>query len=280
MWGIDVAIGMLSKRNREVNKVVLLPVDEIRSNRSQPRKHFDSDALQELCRSIITSGLLQPVTVRRHPEGKGYELIAGERRTMAFRILGRDHIPAIVEEYNDEQSAVLALIENLQRKDLNYFEEAAGIERLMQQLSITQLQVSQRLGKAQSTIANKLRLLKFSPKIQDMLLQSGLTERHARALLKIPDEERQQRAVDHIAGNMLNVEQTERYVEKLLKEAQPIAPSRIFVVKDMRLFLNTINRAVETMKSAGIVVDTVRREDEQYFEYILKVPKTSIYRAP
>ena len=266
-----------SRKTKEVNKVVLLPVKEICANRSQPRKYFDPEGLQELCHSIVASGLLQPVTVRKHPQGQGYELIAGERRTMAFKMLGREHIPAIVEEYTDEESAVLALIENLQRRDLNCFEEAAGIEKLMRQLSLTQQQISQRLGKAQSTVANKLRLLKFTPEIQELILEHSLTERHARAMLKIPDEERQRQAVEYIAKNGLTVEQTELFVERLLEIPAEKQPTRIFLVKDVRMFVNSINRAVDMMKRAGIAVDAEKHENSEYLEYTLRVPKAMAY---
>lgn len=267
----------LKKGNKEINRVVLLPVEEIASNPSQPRHYFDPAGLEELCSSIATSGLLTPISVRKLPSGK-YELIAGERRLLAFRKLERTHIPAIVEEYTDQQSAVFALVENLQRRDLNYFEEAVGIARLMEEQGLSQVQVSQRLGKAQSTVANKLRLLKYSPEIREKLLFYNLTERHARALLKLPDPGDPVH-IEYIAANKLNVEQTEEYVDSLLKKGleKPL-PTRLFIIKDMRIFLNSINKAVKMMQSAGIDVDTKKTETDEFIELTMRVPKSSVYK--
>lgn len=271
-----MAIALLGRRNKEVNKVVLLPLEEIQGNPHQPRKYFEAEALQELSRSIIANGLLQPITVRK--VGNGYELIAGERRTMAFRSLGRKFIPAIVEDYSDQQSAVLALIENLQRKDLNYFEEALGIARLMEQLNLTQQQVSVRIGKAQSTVANKLRLLRYSPQLQQTMMEAGLTERHARALLKIKEDDKLQSAVAHIIEKSFNVEQTEEYIEKLMMEKEHKIRTRLFVVKDVRIFQNSINKAVTMMNLAGIPASSVKTETDEFVEYTIQIPKSLAYK--
>ena len=274
-------LGFLSKTGREINKVILLPVSRIDSNPNQPRRYFDTENLTELAESIRANGLLQPITVRQSMRDGCYELIAGERRTIAFRMLGYDMIPAIVEEYNDQQSAVLSLIENLQRKDLNYFEEASGISRLMCELSLTQQQVSEKIGKAQPTVANKLRLLKYSPAVQNAFLDHGLTERHARSMLKLQSEEEQMRVIALVAENKLNVDQTEQYVDRLVhKKPADQEKTRIYVVKDMRIFLNTINRAISIMQHAGIPVDTDKNENDQYMEYLIRVPKSAIYRRP
>ena len=273
-----MALGRIMKRNKEVNKVVLLPLDQIIRNPYQPRKFFDSDAIQELCESISVNGLLQPITVRELADGEEYELIAGERRMMAFQGLGRTHIPAIIEKYTDKQSAVLALVENLQRKDLHFFEEAQGIQRLMQELGQTQQQISEQLGMAQSTIANKLRLLRFPAKIQEEILRAGLTERHARALLKIQGEEQQYAVLAIIIAKGFNVEQTERYIEEVLQKAKPQKKSRIFVVKDIRIFVNSINKAVSLMNQAGIPTETVKQETDGFLEFVIRVPKTAAYK--
>lgn len=265
------------KKNREINKVVLIPISQIKRGQGQPRVYFDPDALDELAQSIAVNGLLQPVTVRRTgPEN--YELIAGERRKMAYQSLGYESVPAIVEEYSDEQSIVLTLIENLQRKDLNYFEEANGISRLMSELDLNQQQISRKLGKAQSTVANKLRLLKYSAEIQNRIIEADLTERHARALLKLPDEERQREAIAAVEKDRLNVEQTEQLVNSMLKRISPRQATRIFVIKDMRMFMNSIQKAISTMNQAGIPVDTSRTEDDNYVEVRIKIPKASVYR--
>lgn len=274
-----MALGLLSRKNREVNKVVLLPLCEIHANPHQPRKIFDPDGLCELAESIKANGLLQPITVRRLQEGE-YELVAGERRTLAFRALGREYIPAIIEEMSDEQSAVLALIENLQRRDLNFFEEAAGIAKLMQQLDLNQQQVSEKLGKAQSTVANKLRLLRYSPELQSRILQAGLTERHARALLRLDSADKLEQAVQYIIDHALNVEQTEQYVQSLREAEQPDNEAgqkmRLFVIKDMRVFHNTITKAVTLMHEAGIPVDSQHTEEGDYIEYVIRIPKDSV----
>lgn len=271
-----MAIGF-GKKNKEINKVVLIPISQIKKSPAQPRVHFDTEALGELAQSIAANGLLQPVTVRKiGPES--YELIAGERRTMAYRSLGYEAVPAIVEEYSDEQSIVLTLIENLQRKDLNYFEEANGIARLMQELHLNQQQISQKLGKAQSTVANKIRLLKYSPDMQRRILEANLTERHARALLKLTDEEQQREAITAIERDRLNVEQTEQMIDDAFKQTPPKQATKIFIIKDMRMFLNSIQKAISTMNQAGIPVDTSKTENEKFVEVHIKIPKSAVYR--
>lgn len=267
-----------AKKNKEINKVVLLPIEQIRRSPNQPRQNFDPDDLQELARSIAQNGLLQPVTVRRLSDTR-YELIAGERRTLAYRSLGRDMIPAIVEEFSHEQSVVLTLVENLQRRDLNYFEEACGIERLMQELGLSQQQVSQRLGKAQSTVANKLRLLKYSQGIRQKMLDANFSERHARALLKLPNEDKQNEAIKVVAEKNLNVEQTEQLVESILSKPPPKSGTRVFVIKDMRVFMNSIQKAISTMNQAGISVDSIKRESDDFVEVLIKIPKESVYKS-
>ena len=272
-----MALGILQRRGeREINKVMLLPVKEIHSNPNQPRKYFDRDAIHELSQSILANGLLQPITVRKLAGG-GYELIAGERRLRAFGELGREKIPAIVESYTAEQSAILALIENLQRRDLHFFEEAAGIQQLMNELGLTQVGVSQKLGKAQSTIANKLRLLKYPRQIQEKMIAGNLTERHARALLNLPDPQDEE-AIDYVIRSSLNVEQTEKYVERLWEEHNRPKTVRTVIIKDMRIFLNSINKAVKMMQSAGIDVTSQKKEMDDHIEVTVKIPKASVYR--
>jgi len=272
-----MALKILQRRgDREINKVVLLPVDSIVSNRSQPRKHFDQAAIKELGQSILSNGLLQPVTVRQCADGK-YELIAGERRLRAFRDLSKKQIPAIIEDCTDEQSATLALIENLQRRDLNYFEEAAGIDKLMRELGLSQVQASQKIGKAQSTVANKLRLLKFPPDTQQVLIDGNLTERHARALLNLPDIN-DAGAISYVIKSGLNVEQTEKYVQRLLDEQGRPQTIKTIIIKDMRIFLNSINKAVKMMQSAGIHVTYDKKDLDDQIHVTITIPKASVYR--
>ena len=273
-------MGMFTKQ-KTISRVLLLNIREISSNPYQPRSQFEPRALQELADSISQNGLLQPVTVREWENG--YQLIAGERRLMACKMLGMEQIPAIVNRVDDEKSAVFALIENLQRKDLNYFEEAQGIQTLMQTSGMSQQEVAKKLGKAQSTVANKLRLLFFGEDLRQKMLDNGLTERHARALLRLPNERLVTEAIQYIVADRLNVGESESYIESLLTavpEKPPSKPAtRLFVVKDLRIFMNTITKAVSTMRLAGIEVDTSKEEDEEYIHYLVKIPKKSAYRS-
>lgn len=273
-------MGMFTKQ-KTISRVLLLNIREISSNPYQPRSQFEPRALQELADSISQNGLLQPVTVREWENG--YQLIAGERRLMACKMLGMEQIPAIVNRVDDEKSAVFALIENLQRKNLNYFEEAQGIQTLMQTSGMSQQEVAKKLGKAQSTVANKLRLLFFGEDLRQKMLDNGLTERHARALLRLPNERLVNEAIQYIVAERLNVGESESYIESLLTavpEKPPSKPAtRLFVVKDLRIFMNTITKAVSTMRLAGIEVDTSKEEDEEYIHYLVKIPKKSAYRS-
>ena len=273
-------MGMFTKQ-KTISRVLLLNIREISSNPYQPRSQFEPRALQELADSISQNGLLQPVTVREWENG--YQLIAGERRLMACKMLGMEQIPAIVNRVDDEKSAVFALIENLQRKDLNYFEEAQGIQTLMQTSGMSQQEVAKKLGKAQSTVANKLRLLFFGEDLRQKMLDNGLTERHARALLRLPNERLVNEAIQYIVAERLNVGESESYIESLLTavpEKPPSKPAtRLVVVKDLRIFMNTITKAVSTMRLAGIEVDTSKEEDEEYIHYLVKIPKKSAYRS-
>ena len=272
-----MAFGILQRRSdKETNKVVLLPLADIVSNPSQPRKYFDLADIAQLSDSILANGLLQPITVRQIASGR-YELIAGERRVMAFRSLGREKIPAIVENYTTQQSAVFALIENMQRRDLNYFEEAAGIDKLMRELEMNQVQISQKLGKAQSTVANKLRLLKYPQNIQEKMIAGNLTERHARALLSLPDPCNSD-AIDYVIKSSLNVDQTEKYVQKLIDEQNRPKSTKTIIIKDMRIFLNSINKAVNMMQSAGIDVSFKKKDQDDHVEVTINIPKASVYR--
>lgn len=259
---------------KEVNKVVLIKIEDIVSNPSQPRKDFEHSRIAELAESIKQNGLLQPVSVRRINNNK-YELIAGERRALAYRFLNEEYIPAIVDYFTDEQSAVLALIENLQRQNLNYFEEAVAIQRLVDEYGLTQRDLSIKLGKAQSTIANKLRILKIPEIFREKMLLNSLTERHARALLKIEDSNKLAAIIDYIINNDLNVEETEAYIENVNNVNQQNRKN-IFIIKDFRIFINSINKAVKMMNTAGINVKSERKEDEEYFHYVITVPKDKV----
>lgn len=266
---------LLTKYNK---KVIEIPARKIRPNKTQPRQDFYEEDLRSLSQSISNNGLLQPLTVRKIKNDE-YELIAGERRLRASVMAGFTKIPCIVMKCSDKDSAIFALIENLQRKDLGMFEEARGINRLIRKYGITQEQAAIQLGKKQSTVANKLRLLRLSYDEQDWIVQAGLTERHARALLKIQNEDSRKEVLSHIIAENLNVKETEKYISSLLdnnKKVQPLHNNnndKKIVVKDVRIFVNTISRAVDTMRMSGIDAVSNKEETEDYIEYTVKIPK-------
>jgi len=208
--------------------------------------------LSELAQSIKTYGLLQPILVRRY-EGK-FQLVAGERRLRACKLLGWQQIPAVIREVNDSAMAAMALIENLQRENLDFFEDAEGYQRLLEEFGLTQEVLAQRIGKSQSTIANKMRLLKLAASVQSKLLSAGLSERHARALLRLPDNETREKVLEKIIKLNLNVRQTENLIDGLLEDNDQ--PERQggpkFVIKDYRIVMNTIRQAVATMEQVGL----------------------------
>ena len=265
---------LLTKYNK---KVIEIPARKIRPNKTQPRQDFYEEDLRSLSQSISNNGLLQPLTVRKLKNDE-YELIAGERRLRASVMAGFTKIPCIVMKCSDKDSAIFALIENLQRKDLGMFEEARGINRLIRKYGITQEQAAIQLGKKQSTVANKLRLLRLSYDEQDWIVQAGLTERHARALLKIQNEDSRKEVLSHIIAENLNVKETEKYISSLLnnKKVPPLHNNnndKKIVVKDVRIFVNTISRAVDTMRMSGIDAVSNKEETEDYIEYTVKIPK-------
>lgn len=253
-------------------KLVKLPVNQILPNPSQPRKYFAEDELMGLALSIKENGLLQPITVRK--AGGKYYLIAGERRLRACILAQIPEIPAILSDYTAEESAVFALLENVQRKDLNMFEQAHAIVNLLREWQITQEEAARRLGMSQSYLANKIRLLKLSQEEQAEIIENRLTERHARSLLKIPDSSIRQKVLDTIIAKRLNVAQTETLISQIVitKEDKP-KPRRTFIAKDIRLFINTIDHAVDAMKTAGIQAEAERTETEEYIECTVRIPK-------
>lgn len=253
-------------------RLVKLPVAKILPNPSQPRKIFDEDDLVSLARSISENGLLQPVTVRR--DNGAYFLVAGERRLRACKLAGLKEIPAILSDCEPEDSAVLALLENVQRRDLQMFEQANAILNLLREWQITQEEAARRLGMSQSYLANKIRLLKLSPEEQGEIIQNKLSERHARALLRVDDIELRQKILRTVINRKYNVAQTEELVAEALKPREPVRKGRrTFVAKDIRLFINTIDHAVDAMKTAGIQAQTEKKETEEYIECVVRIPK-------
>lgn len=256
----------------------MIPIKNILPNPHQPRRDFDKAALQDLSISIMEYGLMQPVTVRQTGPFD-YELIAGERRLTACRNLGMTYIPAIVMTASTTDSAILALVENIQRENLSYIEEAEAFCTLISEHGLTQEELADKLGKSQSTIANKIRILKLSPKVRRMLAENNLTERHARALLRLPDDRQRQKAIKLIAERGFNVAKTEELVDKLLKAS---AESRLAarknhdggrVFKDVRIFNNTIRQAVDMMRRSGIEEKANKKESDDYIEYTILIPK-------
>ena len=253
--------------------VLQLPAAEIRPNPRQPRRVFDEAGLRELAASIRAHGVLQPLTVRRTAEG--WELIAGERRLRASRLAGLETVPCIESTADGDESALLALIENLQRQDLHYFEEAAAIGDYIQKAGITQEEAARRLGRSPSALANKLRLLRLSPACREQLVAAGLTERHARCLLRLEDEPERLTALKYIADHQLNVAQTEQYIERRLAalQATPPAGRRTFILKDVRLFLNSLDHGLRLIRSAGVNAACDRQETEEDILLTIRIPK-------
>ena len=274
--------GLFKNKEKTVGKVVALDVGLIIPNRSQPRVTFDENELAALSASIRENGILQPINVRRC--GVNYEIISGERRFRAAKICGLEEGPCIVIDADDERSAVLALIENIQRRDLSYFEEALAIERLIKFYGLTQEEAASRLGKAQSTIANKLRLLKFSDAERGLLIKGNVTERQARALVRIDDQKLRIHAMGEMIINKLNIEQTESMVEGILhgiipkkreEEPEPAekkqASRKNFHFPLPRLYINSINKIVKNMKEANIECETVMNHVGDCYEYTIKI---------
>ena len=260
------------------NKVLQVSTIQIRPNRTQPRRNFDEEELRSLSRSIVENGILQPLVVRRI-NATEFELIAGERRLRAAIMAGLSKVPCVVHKCGDKESALLALIENLQRTDLNMFEEARGIARLIRKYGLTQEQAAVKIGKKQSTVANKLRLLRLGFEEQEWILSARLSERHARALLRISEESLRREVLSRVISDNLSVGQTELLVtESLTKKPEAIPlpkPERKLAIKDVRSFVNTINKAVDTMRLSGINAVSKRSETEDYIEYTVKIPKPS-----
>ena len=260
------------KETNEVGRVLSLPVEAIRPNPNQPRRHFAPEGLRELADSIGELGVLQPLTVR--PLDRGWELIAGERRLRAAKLAGLTQVTCIVVETDEERSSLMALVENLQRRDLDFLEEALALARLMNTFQLSQEECARRIGKSQSAVANKLRLLKLAPPALALLRDNGFTERHARALLRLENAELQERAARWVVEHELTVAKTEEYVEALLTQAnKPPRRRTTYVIKDVRLFLNTVDRGLSMMKSAGVNAQCGREDTGDAILLTIRIPK-------
>lgn len=260
------------------NKISDIPIIKIRPNKAQPRKVFNEEDLNALSQSIAENGILQPLTVRK-VSATEYELIAGERRLRASVMAGLRKVPCIVIKCSEKESAVYALLENLQRSDLGMFEEARGVSRLIRRYGLTQQEAAVKLGKTQSTIANKLRLLRLTYEEQEWIENAGLTERHARALLKLGDEGARREALSKIISESLNVQQSENLINLMLnsspKNNKKQGTSKA-VIKDVRIFVNTINKAIDTMRLAGIDAQSDKTDTDNFIEYTIRIPKKQI----
>lgn len=255
------------------SRVRYIPLERIVPNPHQPRRDFDPQGLQELADSIRQYGILQPATVRAR--GRDYELVAGERRLRAAKMAGLRELPCLIAQVDEEDSALLALMENLQRRDLNYMEEAVAIRQLVQRWGLSQEEAARKLGKSQSAVANKLRLLRLPESVVALLRQGELSERHARALLRLTDEAEQIAAAKTVIARGMNVAQTEEYIESLLRKIQSTPPRRrpTFILKDVRLFLNSLDRSLRLMRSAGVNAACGREDTEQEILLTIRIPK-------
>lgn len=260
--------------NLSVEKqVVYVASEKILPNPYQPRKSFRPEQLQGLAQSIRENGILQPLTIKRIKNSNFYELVAGERRLRASIMAGLSAIPCIVVQIDYQQSAVFSLIENLQRENLDVFEEAESVAMLISHFGMTQEQVALKLGKSQSAISNKIRLLKLPAEIRCFLQQEGLTERHARALLQIESTKDMWHILNIVKARSLNVAQTEHEISKLFEKPAKSTPTIVGIFKDVRLFVNTINNAVDTMRTAGIDANSEKTETDEYIEFKVRIPK-------
>ena len=255
-------------------KLLMLKPNELRVLENQPRKKFDEYELSLLADSISANGIIQPLSVRKAADGK-YEIIAGERRYRAAVIVGLRRIPCVLHNADRQTAAIYSIVENLQRSNLGLFEEAEALEKLTTVYGMSQSETAAKLGIAQSTLSNKLRILKLDENCRERIEKARLTERHARALLRIEASHRAE-ALDYIIANGLTVSQTEEYIEELINpkiKKENIEPTRKFVIGDVRLFYNSLSKLVDTLQSAGVDAKTRKYENDKYIEYKVRIKK-------
>ena len=257
----------------ESTRVTMLSPDVISPNPDQPRRYFDPDGLYELAESIRVHGILQPLSVRRKGGGR-YELIAGERRLRAAMICGLEQVPCLVLEVSRESSCLLSLIENLQRRDLDFWEEAKALERLTTVYGLSQEEAAAKVGKSQSAVANKLRLLRLPQEVLALLRKYGFTERHARALLRLPTPEAQAAGADLLVKEGWTVARTEKYVEEVLRNQTKGKKTRPpLLIRDVRFFLNSLDPSLAVMRSAGVAAQCQRKEEGEDLLLTIRIPK-------
>ena len=267
---------MMGKGKHDIMNV---PVECIKPNPYQPRKTFTDESLDELATSIKNYGLLQPIVVRMISKNS-FELIAGERRWRAAQLLGLSEIPAIVRESQDSESAVMALVENLQRENLHFLEEAEGYYNLLNKYNMTQEELAQKIGKNQSTIANKMRILKLSPEIKKVIYHEKLSERHARSLLRLPDEELRRKVLAKICEKGLTVKETDalidRIMERELEKSEETKNAKMFIraFKDIRIFTNQVRKLVSDIKDIGLDAKYYEHDKGDFVEVVVQIPKS------
>lgn len=268
-------VGLKTKKKEpDMRRVMDIPIKRIRPNPGQPRKNFNIDELTSLAKSIARDGIIQPLSVRKR--GEDFELISGERRLRAAKMAGFQSVPCILFETSERNSALMALIENIQRSDLNFFEEAEALDNLVNIYGMTQGDAALRLGMAQSTVANKLRLLRLPEDERKLINAMGLTERHARALVQLERKQDRLFVLDRINKQGLNVEKTDKLVKSILGQSKTRQSylKRAPVLKDVRLFMNTVNKAVEVMKLAGVDANATKKQKGNIIEYVITIPIT------
>lgn len=259
-----------SRPRRAAETIVQLRTDEIAPNPFQPRQVFDGEGIEALADSVRRYGILNPLSVRRR--ANGYELVAGERRLRAAVRAGLEEVPCIVLDVDGAESGMLALVENLQRRDLDYIEQAQGMERLIETFGLSQEECARRLGISQSALANKLRLLRLPADILDSMRAGGLSERHGRALLRLPEDSLRREALAHIIARGLTVAASEAYIEGLMT-AKPPEPRTRFVLKDVRVFLNSLRHSVDVMRRGGVDVTLEHRREEEDMLVTIRIRK-------
>ena len=260
--------------------VLELDLHKIEPNRKQPRKHFDETALEELATSLKNYGMIQPVVVKKNKEGY-YELIAGERRWRAAKIAGLTKIPAIIKKWEEGEAFEAALVENLQRRDLDFVEEASALQKLIFTYHLSQEEAAAKVGKSQSAVANKLRLLRLPQEVLTLLRKNGFTERHARALLRLPTPEAQKEGAELLVKEGWTVSRTERYVEEVLRDqAKEKKVRRPLFIRDVRFFLNTLDHSLTVMRSAGVDAKCQRVEEGDDILLTIRIPKAKAPSGP
>lgn len=263
---------LTQRGNFEHNRILSLPTDTLTPNPDQPRRYFGAKELEELAASIQTHGILQPLSVRKI--GKDYQIIAGERRWRAAQLIGLKDVPCLVVRATQEESSLLALLENIQRQDLDFLEEANALSHLLRTHNLSQEELARKLGKSQSAIANKLRILRLAPDVLSLLQEHQCTERHARALLALEHNFTQQRdTASKIVENQWTVARTEDYIHQLLSPNKSTKKKPTFIIKDVRLFLNTVTKGLSMMQDAGVDAVCHRQETEDSLSLTISIPK-------